>query len=94
VAREVLTKEVGEMNLSKVQQGVIDKMNDDWELGCYTMGGCTLQKGGLGKGGEAERVSHATVTSLYQKRFIRQIYGFPAIRYVLIKEGDENKGTY
>ena len=71
--------------LSKVQQGVIDKMNNGWELGCYSMGGCALQKGGLGYGGETERVSRATVSSLYRKRCILQIDGFPCNHYVLIR---------
>jgi len=71
--------------LTKVQQDVLDKMNDGWELGCYINSGCNLQKGGLGRGGQTQRVSHATVTSLYQKHLIRQIYGFPAVHYVLIE---------
>jgi len=72
--------------ITKIQQDVLDKVNDGWELGCYFNSGCNLQKGGLGKGGKTEKVSHATVTSLVQKHFIKGVYGFPAIRYILIKE--------
>lgn len=70
------------MKLSRVQQDVIDKMRNGWELGCYSMSGCRLQKGGLGKGGETQIVSHSTVHSLYKKGLIQQIYGFPATRYI------------
>ena len=71
------------MKLSKVQQDVIGKMKNGWELGCYSMGGCNLQKGGLGYGGEVQGVNHSTVSSLYKKGLLKQIYGFPATRYIL-----------
>lgn len=50
--------------LTKVQQGIIDLMRADYELGAYKIGlleesglRCRLQKGGVGKGGETIKVS-------------------------------------
>lgn len=50
--------------LTKVQQGIIDLMRADYELGAYKIGlleesglRCRLQKGGVGKGGETIKVA-------------------------------------
>ena len=77
--------------LSSLQQLVIDKMNDGWELGSTVgyrsySGSCWLQKGKLGYGGETIRTSHATLNSLLRRKLIKHIYGFPTSKYILIKE--------
>jgi len=79
------------MKLSKLQQLVIDKMNDGWELGSSasyrgSSGSCWLQKGKLGHGGESINVNRATLYSLLKRKLIKHIYGFPTSKYILIKE--------
>ena len=77
--------------LSSLQQLVIDKMNNGWELGSSAglgsySGSCWLQYGKLGYGGESIRVSHTTLDSLLRRKLIKQIYGFPTSRYIIVKE--------
>ena len=52
--------------LSKTQQEVVDLMRDGWEFGVSLTfdGGCWLQKGGCGRGGETKRVSSNTLVSM------------------------------
>jgi len=60
--------------LSKVQQEVVDQMKAGWELGINNSGFHTrpwLQKGGLGKGGEIQRVPLNSFNSLNTKRVIK-----------------------
>ena len=62
------------MKLSKVQQNVLDKMRDGWELGMSHSFGvnCWLQKDGIGKGGESEDIRYSTLSVLFQKKLIKQ----------------------
>jgi len=73
------------MKLSKLQQEVIDLMNNGWELGrdvTYN-GRCWMQKGGLGCGGNTKKVGHNTVHALYRKGLIEEHYRFPTAKYTL-----------
>lgn len=60
--------------LSATQQHVVDALRNGWELGeMMTMaGGCWMQKGGLGRGGECKEVRGSTVTALFKKNIIKQ----------------------
>lgn len=80
--------------MSRSQQDVITKMKEGWELGRSTMGvyrssnpRCWLQKGGLGKGGETQHISLATLWALLDRKLIKQIDDFPTIRYILTERG-------
>ena len=76
------------MKLNAKQQDILDKMANGWELG-YTSGGRdgwhSIQKGGQGYGGESHHVNASTVHALYRRGLIKQIYGFPTSKYVLVK---------
>lgn len=79
------------MKLSKAQQRIVDLMNDGWELGYYDGlgGGYRIQKGGLGSGGDSERVRCDTAYSLIKKAVIvpNGERSFPITRrYVLAEE--------
>lgn len=69
------------MKLSKAQQFVIDKMRNGWELGqsnSMVCDRCCIQKGGIGRGGEAVTVSRATKQALFDRGLIRSRgYSFP-----------------
>ena len=71
------------MKLSKAQQHVIDRMRDGWELGIMTdySGRCWLQQGGIGRGGQSENVSTATVWVLRRMDLIvLEKHHFPMMR--------------
>lgn len=61
------------MKLSKVQQDVLDKMRNGWELGIDTAlyEYYWMQQGGLGKGGKSQNVSKATVRALVNRNLIK-----------------------
>jgi len=59
------------VKLSKQQDKAIKLMKDGWELGCSeTSGKCWLQKGGLGSGGNTEKVKESTISALEKKGLI------------------------
>ena len=76
------------LKVTKIQQDVLDKMNDGWELGRdnFLYGRSRVQQGGLGRGGRTQTVSWNTIRGLLKRGLIREIHGFPDIRYVIIKE--------
>ena len=59
--------------LSQRQQEVLDLMNAGWELGLDIAfhGQPWLQKGGLGRGGDSKRISHATLFALHKRGLIK-----------------------
>jgi len=59
--------------LTPVQQEVIDLMKQGWELGSDSTidGKCWIQKGGLGKGGEAKTVKYGTINTLGYLGYIK-----------------------
>lgn len=61
------------MKLSKVQQEVLDLMANGWELGRSEgfVSRCWLQKGGLGRGGEAKDVRSTTLRKLWVLELIK-----------------------
>lgn len=78
------------MRLSKVQQDILDKMHNGWELGLN--GGidvyCRIQKGGLGRGGEVKTVSCATLWALQERGLIeRASEKYPTVYYKLTNKG-------
>ena len=77
------------MKLSKTQQNIIDKTNNGWALGTSQMvrsNRSWLQKGGLGRGGDTEDVSIATIRALLKKELLKSKYGFPKIEYFLAND--------
>lgn len=77
------------IKLSKLQQDVIDKLREGWELGLsMTMdGGAWMQKDGLGRGGESMNVKKNTFFALRDKGIIKRVSeNFPTARYVLTDE--------
>ena len=77
------------MKLSKKQQEVIDLMNNGWELGQTTgySSRTWLQKGGIGRGGEAKTISSSTLLALHKKRVIKlRLEHYPFKYWELIKE--------
>ena len=77
------------MKLTAKQQDILDKMANGWELGYHAFGPdgwhC-IQQGRLGYGGESHSVNANTVQALYRRGLIKQIYGFPISKYILVKE--------
>ena len=72
--------------LTPTQQEVIDLIKQGWELGSSLSidGRCWIQKGGLGKGGEAKNVSSSTVHTLEYLGYIeRGESHFPTLHYRL-----------
>ena len=71
-------------------------MEEGWELGKYSWGGeayFTLQKNGLGRGGDAKHVQYRTGASLRKKGFIESVGGWNPEKYVLSefnKKDDKN----
>lgn len=77
------------MKLSKNQQEIIDLMKDGWELGLYAMGGYykfTLQKGGLGRGGEAKYPNVKTIWAIRDRKLIHSIGGWHPERFRLTED--------
>jgi hypothetical protein len=77
--------------LSKAQAEVVRKMKNGWELGESTglSSRCWLQKGGIGKGGEAQSVSHATATVLLRAGIIEYAKKqYPTFTYKLAPKAD------
>lgn len=78
------------MKLTKAQERVVSRMKDGWELGwSSTMEGRVwLQKGGVGRGGESEKVSTATAHALLKAGVIVcDKRGFPTSKYRLSTSG-------
>ena len=76
--------------LSLLQQHVIDRLQEGWELGqSMTTGGhCWMQRGGLGKGGTAENVLNSTLYALVRRNLIEVVERqFPTRRYALTSKG-------
>ena len=77
------------MKVNAKQQDVLDKMANGWQLGyptgVYSPGWYDLQKGGQGRGGETMRIHGNTITALEKRGLIKQIYGFPTSKYILVK---------
>jgi hypothetical protein len=77
--------------LSDSQLAVLRDMTDGWELGMYSgfSGGARIQKGGLGKGGQARNVHIGTFSALLQRDLIVRGPGseFPVTRYRLTPAG-------
>ncbi len=73
--------------LSDSQLAVLHNMIDGWELGVYGGERITLQKGGLGKGGETHRVHGSTFESLYVRGLIRRLRGYMPSHYRLTPKG-------
>jgi hypothetical protein len=75
------------------QKEILLLMNNGWELGYYTgtrssSGGYTLQKGGLGHGGECRHhIRSTSIDALEKAGYIKVIkMGFPIIRTYGITE--------
>jgi len=81
------------MRLGKRQKDILIKMSNGWELGITLTihGGLWMQKGGLGRGGEAIRnISSDSVWSLYNKHLIKIAYRhFPTQGFVLTRSGKD-----
>lgn len=75
------------IKLSKVQREVLELMDHGWELGRSTSdfcGGCSVQKGGLGRGGESKKVNSNTWHALWKKKLIRCVdSSYPTEKYAL-----------
>lgn len=74
------------MKLSESQQHVVDLMKSGWQLGTSTdfRGYSWIQKGGCGKGGEAEDVHGNTLYALRDKGIIVvDVEAFPLRTYKL-----------
>ena len=58
------------MKLSPNQQRILDLMANGWELGLETTiyGQYSIQKGGIGKGGESFPVNGNTAQALFERR--------------------------
>ena len=74
--------------LSEAQQDVLDKMRSGWELGRSERGRDDarywMQQGGLGRGGQTQNVSYATVRALLKLGLITSgKWSFPTIKYHL-----------
>lgn len=80
------------MKLSKAQQEILDLMNNGWELGKY--GGLepkySIQKGGLGRGGESKIINYRTILALYKKGLIKSIGGWNPERFHLVATKEED----
>ena len=73
------------MKLPKTQIDILDKMDNGWELGLatgYKGSRAWLQKGGLGYGGDSQKVHRNTLFSLEAKGLIKRIYGFPTSKFI------------
>ena len=81
------------MKLSKAQQEIIDLMNDGWELGCYSWGKYTysIQKGGLGRGGESRRVNAGIIHALHKRGLIKSVGGWNPEKLHLVATKEEVK---
>lgn len=80
--------------LSKAQRDLLEKIaSGEWELGTSTAmasrrRSAWIQRGGIGRGGEAVAVSHATVHALYRRGMIT--YGdksFPTRTWKVTEKG-------
>lgn len=72
--------------LSKAQHHVVDRLASGWELGFSLTGDsyCWIQCGGVGRGGERERVSCATFAALRRLGIIElRERAFPNAKYHL-----------
>lgn len=59
------------MKLSKVQQNILELMNNGWELAeSLSNGRYWLQLGGSGKGGDTKKVASNTVSILLKNNLI------------------------
>ena len=80
------------MKLSKAQQRVIDLMSEGWELG-HSRGYQTsawMQKDGIGRGGDSEKVNANTFFALRGKGLITVAReGFPTNVYKLCSQESE-----
>jgi len=83
--------------LSETQINVLEKMKENWELGSWQTFGSrhyTLQKNGIGKGGETKTVAQHTVHALMKKEFIEIVKkdGYSSDRtYVLTQKSKDAK---
>ncbi len=81
--------------LTPRQREIVDLMRNGWELGgdMSINGRDWIQKGGLGRGGEAKNVNGNTTYALYKKGVIIQIKEtFLTVHYVLnTKDGETAK---
>lgn len=78
--------------LSKSQLELLKLMADGWELGKDATGssGWWMQKGGLGRGGEAKNVHLTTAHNSYKKGLIKRDDTkphFPSTHYCLTEKG-------
>ncbi len=79
------------MKLSKSQEHVVDRMRSGWGLGSsISMSGDSnlawLQEGGVGRGGDMEKVRWDTFQALLRKGVItRKGHCFPAVKYKLVE---------
>jgi len=75
---------------STVQIDTLCLMTQGWQLGVTQTfnGGCWLQKGGCGRGGESKTVSSSTKNSMWNKGLIdTDKHGFPLCTYKLTEMG-------
>lgn len=80
------------MKLTKAQQRVIDLMRTGWELYSSDLG-VLLQEGGIGRGGETEKVSRTTLEALLDRgAIVRGAAEYPGVKYRLAMGSQSNAG--